>query len=46
MPLAWTPRAEDGATFLARRAGPGDVVLTIGAGDVDRVAPLVLEELS
>jgi UDP-N-acetylmuramate--alanine ligase len=46
MPLAWTPRAEDGATFLARRARPGDVVLTIGAGDVDRVAPLVIEELS
>jgi UDP-N-acetylmuramate--alanine ligase len=46
MPLAWTPRVEDGAVFLARRARPGDVVVTIGAGDVDRAAPLVIEELS
>jgi UDP-N-acetylmuramate--alanine ligase len=46
MPLAWTPRVEDGAIFLARRARSGDVVVTIGAGDVDRAAPLVLEELS
>jgi UDP-N-acetylmuramate--alanine ligase len=46
MPLGWTPRAEDGATFLARRARPGDVVLTIGAGDVDRAAPRVIRELS
>jgi UDP-N-acetylmuramate--alanine ligase len=42
----WMPRLEDGARFLARRARPGDVVLTIGAGDVDRAARLVLEELS
>ncbi len=46
MPLAWTPRLEDGATFLARRARPGDVVATIGAGDVDRAALLVIESLS
>jgi UDP-N-acetylmuramate--alanine ligase len=46
MPLAWTPRVEDGATFLVRRAHPGDVIVTIGAGDVDRAAPRVIEELS
>jgi UDP-N-acetylmuramate--alanine ligase len=46
MLVGWTPRVEEGATFLARRARPGDVVLTIGAGDVDRAAPLVIEELS
>jgi UDP-N-acetylmuramate--alanine ligase len=46
MPLGWTPRVEDGARFVARRARPGDVVLTVGAGDVDRAAPLVLEELA
>jgi UDP-N-acetylmuramate--alanine ligase len=42
----WTPRLEDGARFLARRAQPGDVVVTIGAGDVDRAAGLILEELA
>jgi UDP-N-acetylmuramate--alanine ligase len=46
MPLAWTPECEDGARFLAQRAQRGDRVLTIGAGDVDRVAPLLLELLA
>jgi UDP-N-acetylmuramate--alanine ligase len=45
MPVGWTPGIEDGARFLARRARAGDVVLTIGAGDVDRAVPLLLEEL-
>jgi UDP-N-acetylmuramate--alanine ligase len=45
MPVAWTPRIEDGARFLARRAQAGDVVLTVGAGDVDRAVPLLLEAL-
>jgi UDP-N-acetylmuramate--alanine ligase len=45
MAVAWTPRIEDGARFVARRAHDGDVVLTIGAGDVDRAAGLVLEQL-
>jgi UDP-N-acetylmuramate--alanine ligase len=41
----WTPRIEDGARFVARRARMGDLVLTVGAGDVDKAAPLILEEL-
>jgi UDP-N-acetylmuramate--alanine ligase len=45
MPVAWMPRIEDGARFLAGRARAGDVVLTIGAGDVDRAAGLVLGQL-
>jgi UDP-N-acetylmuramate--alanine ligase len=45
MPVAWMPRIEDGARFLAGRARSGDVILTIGAGDVDRAAGLVLEQL-
>jgi UDP-N-acetylmuramate--alanine ligase len=44
--LGWTPTVEEGARFLADRARPGDVVLTIGAGDVDRAAVLVLEALA
>ena len=46
MPVAWTPSVEDGARFLSRRARPGDLVLTIGAGDVDRAAALILDELA
>ncbi len=45
MPVAWTPSLEDAARFVSRRARPGDLVLTIGAGDVDRAAPLILEGL-
>jgi UDP-N-acetylmuramate--alanine ligase len=46
MPVAWTPELEDAVRFLARRARPGDLVLTIGAGDVERAGPLLLEELA
>jgi UDP-N-acetylmuramate--alanine ligase len=46
MSVGWTPALDDAARFLARRARPGDLVLTIGAGDIDRVGPLVLEELA
>jgi len=45
-PLAWTPDPLDGARFLTRRARPGDVVATMGAGDVDRVAGTILEQLA
>ncbi len=45
MPIAWTPAVDDGARFLAERARRGDRVLTIGAGDVDRAAGLLLETL-
>jgi hypothetical protein len=45
-PLAWTPNCDDGARFLAQRARPGDRILTIGAGDVDRTAPLLLQLLA
>ena len=46
MPVAWTPELEDAVRFLARRARPGDLVLTIGAGDVERAGPLLLQELA
>jgi len=44
--VGWTPSVEQGAAFLAARARPGDVALTVGAGDVDRAVPLLLEGLS
>jgi len=43
--VGWTPRLEDGARFMARRAQRGDVVVTVGAGDVDRATSLILERL-
>jgi UDP-N-acetylmuramate--alanine ligase len=46
MTVGWTPTVQQGAGFLARRARAGDVVLTVGAGDVDRAVPLLLEGLS
>jgi UDP-N-acetylmuramate--alanine ligase len=41
----WAPSVEDGARVVASWARPGDLVLTVGAGDVERAGPLVLEAL-
>jgi UDP-N-acetylmuramate--alanine ligase len=46
MPIAWTPALEDGARVVSSWARTGDTVLTLGAGDVDRAAPLLLELLA
>ena len=46
MPLAWTPELEDAVRFVSRRVRSGDLVLTIGAGDIERAGPLLLEELA
>jgi UDP-N-acetylmuramate--alanine ligase len=43
--VGWAPELEEAARLLARRARPGDTVLTVGAGDVDRAVPVILEEL-
>ncbi len=37
----WAPTVEQGAARVARRARPGDVVLLLGAGDVDRAVDLL-----
>ena len=41
----WAPQVEDGAKLVASWARPGDLVLTVGAGDIERAGPLVLEAL-
>ncbi len=46
MELGWTPAVADGVSFIASRARSGDRVLTLGAGDVDRAAALILEALA
>jgi UDP-N-acetylmuramate--alanine ligase len=45
MRIGWAPALEDAADLLAGWARPGDTVLTLGAGDVDRAATLLLEAL-
>jgi UDP-N-acetylmuramate--alanine ligase len=45
MPVAWTPTVEQGAAFVAAAVRQGDRAVTIGAGDVDRAADLVLEAI-
>jgi UDP-N-acetylmuramate--alanine ligase len=46
MPVGWMPELDQAVRFLSRRARAGDLVLTIGAGDVERAGPLLLEELA
>jgi UDP-N-acetylmuramate--alanine ligase len=43
--VGWAPALDDAVAILASWARPGDTVLTLGAGDVDRAAPLLLEAL-
>jgi UDP-N-acetylmuramate--alanine ligase len=46
MPIGWMPALADGARYLAALARPGDVVLTVGAGDVETAGDLLLTELA
>ncbi len=46
MPIGWAPALEAAAALTAAQARRGDIVLTIGAGDVDRAVPLILERLA
>jgi len=46
MRIGWAPALDDAARLVAGWARPGDTVLTLGAGDVDRAAPLILEALA
>jgi UDP-N-acetylmuramate--alanine ligase len=44
--VAFLPDREAAVRLLAERAAPGDVVLTLGAGDVTRLGPRLLELLA
>jgi UDP-N-acetylmuramate--alanine ligase len=42
---AWIPGVADAAAYLASRARPGDVLLVLGAGDIDAAPALLREKL-
>jgi UDP-N-acetylmuramate--alanine ligase len=42
----YVPSSADAPAVTAALARPGDVVLTMGAGDVTRLGPVILEELA
>jgi len=46
MPVGWAPELVEAARVVAHWAREGDLVLTVGAGDVERAAPLLLEALA
>ena len=45
MPVAWAPQVSQGAAIVASLARAGDLVLTMGAGDVDAAVPEILARL-
>lgn len=45
MAVGWMPLLEDSVELVASEARAGDLVLTMGAGDVDLAVPLILERL-
>jgi UDP-N-acetylmuramate--alanine ligase len=45
-PVYWVPRMEEARALLRDRLGEGDVVITLGAGDVDRLAGQLAETAS
>jgi UDP-N-acetylmuramate--alanine ligase len=40
------PNFMDAVEAVVRSAKPGDVVITLGAGDVSSLAPIIVEELA
>jgi len=42
MRIGWAPALEDAARLVAAWARPGDTIVTLGAGDVDRAVGLLL----
>ena len=46
MLLGWAPALADALPIVRSWVRPGDTVVTLGAGDVDRLGPALLEELA
>lgn len=46
MRIAYAPSLADAVTVVGAWVRPGDLVLTVGAGDVDRVGPMLLDALA
>ena len=45
MPIGWAPELADAAAGAVAWVRPGDVVLTVGAGDIDRAPEMILQRL-
>jgi UDP-N-acetylmuramate--alanine ligase len=45
MPVGWAPALDDAAVLAAERARAGDLVLTLGAGDIETIGAAILERL-
>lgn len=43
--VAWMPHRLETAAYLASRLAPGDLLLTMGAGDVTSMGPVILDAL-
>jgi UDP-N-acetylmuramate--alanine ligase len=43
--VTYQPVWDEAAPTVADIARPGDLVITVGCGDVTKVAPLIVEEL-
>jgi len=46
MQIGWAPDLDDAVDLVASWARAGDTILTLGAGDVERAAPELLEALA
>jgi len=45
MPIGWAPALADAIPVIAQWARPGDTVVTLGAGDIETLAPAILGAL-
>ena len=43
--IGWAPELEEAGRMIARLARDGDVAVTMGAGNVDDAASVILREL-